>query len=56
MHICKMVKRFQAGKWVEKEEGVYNAKTYMVDETTGPIRQRGGQRALKEATASLGRV
>ena len=56
MHICKMLKRLQAGKRVEEEEGVYNAKTYMVDETTGPIRQRGGQRTLKEATASLGRV
>lgn len=33
MHICKMVKRLQAGKWVEEEEGVYNAKTFMVDET-----------------------
>lgn len=34
MHICKMVNQLQAGKWVEEEEGVHNAKICMIYETT----------------------
>lgn len=60
MHIYKMVTRLQAGKWVEEEEEVYNAKTFMVDETVWAHktkrRSKGYQGGKSKSRQSVGQV